>query len=100
MGALNARHLDGYGGGLANGLANGMGGLGGLGGMGGGMGGMGGGMAEYQHLANAGMLGEQGLLNGMGLNIGNRWSGEWCFCCLALLARLCMNCPVPVSALL
>jgi hypothetical protein len=53
-GQLGGRHPDGYGG-LANGLAGGLGGMG-LGGM-----------AEYQHLANAGMLGDHGLLNGMGL---------------------------------
>lgn len=55
-GAMGApRHLDMYGNGLNNGLVGGQ--LGGLGGM------------DYQHLG--GMLNDNGLLNNMGLGIGN-----------------------------
>lgn len=50
------RHVDMYGNGLGNGLVGGQ--LGGLGGMG-----------DYQHLG--GMLNDNGLLNNMGLGIGN-----------------------------
>ncbi|BDA45123.1 probable CUGBP Elav-like family member 2 [Coccomyxa sp. Obi] len=56
-GAMGApRHVDMYGNGLGNGLVGGQ--LGGLGGMG-----------DYQHLG--GMLTDNGLLNNMGLGIGN-----------------------------